>query len=530
MKKTQVLLGDEAAALAAIHAGISGSYSYPGTPATEIQEAVQQFTKKEGNVVCKWSPNEKVAMEEALGMSYAGKRVIVSMKHVGLNVAADPFMNAVITGVNGGMVIFIADDPGMHSSQNEQDTRYFADFAQTFCFEPSNQQEIYDFTIEAFEISEKLLIPVVIRLVTRIAHSRANIFVENPRQQNSLSPSENVKQWTLLPGNARVQYKNLVNKQKDLILLSENHPANVEKTVNSKKGIIVSGVAYNYIMENLPDKAGDFNILKINTYPLPVDLINSFIRKNDILTIIEDGYPFIEKKIRGIIPNSSVQIKGKMDGTLPETGELTPDNVRPALGLKSIKNKPPEMEIVIPRPPRLCKGCPHIDMFNIIDEIRRGLPDMRIFGDIGCYTLGALNDPPSIDTAVCMGASVGMAKGAAEGGLEHSVAVIGDSTFTHTGIPTALDAAVRNTPMTLIILDNTVAGMTGGQETHITGENMVTMVKGLGVPEKHAVYLFPHPKEFEKNLNIVKKEIEYKGFSVILAQRNCIQIKPVKLH
>ena len=248
----EILLGDEAVGLGAIHSGMSGVYAYPGTPSTEIFEFVERATKKAGNVHAFWSTNEKVAYEEALGMSWAGKRALVCMKHVGLNVAADAFMNSAVTGTNGGLVLAVADDPGMHSSQNEQDSRYFAQFALIPCFEPRNQQECYDMMFEAFDMSEELALPVMIRLVTRIAHSRAGVQTRAAREQNPLNPSRDIKKWTLLPSNARVQYDHLTEKQPVLLQRSEESSHN-ELTLAGKKGIITCGLAENYLRENISD-------------------------------------------------------------------------------------------------------------------------------------------------------------------------------------------------------------------------------------------------------------------------------------
>ncbi|MCP4724230.1 MAG: indolepyruvate ferredoxin oxidoreductase, partial [bacterium] len=279
--KTEILLGDEAVALAALHAGIKGAFAYPGTPATEMQEYLFRMQRKFPDVYVEWSANEKTAFEAGLGMSYIGNRTIVSMKHVGLNVAADPFMNSAITGVNGGLLVMVADDPGMHSSQNEQDTRYFGDFAKIITFEPSNQQEAYDMTLEAFRLSEELKLPVLMRLVTRLAHSRMNVRVGEPIEHEQKGLEKDTRKWTLLPGIARVGFKRLLDQQPDLMKYSnESEYQSIGGTSNGQKmGVIASGIGYNYIMENSDIK--DIPVLKISVYPIPDVLIKDFLKDKD---------------------------------------------------------------------------------------------------------------------------------------------------------------------------------------------------------------------------------------------------------
>jgi indolepyruvate ferredoxin oxidoreductase alpha subunit len=522
--KTEILLGDEAVALAALHSGIGGSFAYPGTPATELQEYIFRVSKKYPDVYVEWSTNEKTAYEAALGMSYIGKRSIVSMKHVGLNVAADAFINSAVTGVNGGLVLMVADDPGMHSSQNEQDSRFYGDFAKIPFFEPSNQQEAYDMTIEAFRLSEELELPVMIRLVMRLSHSRSNVQTSEPVKYDQKPESSNAEKWTLLPSNARVQNKNLLNLQPKLLEYSNNSqyqllnsPAN-----GQKRGVITSGIGYNYFMEN-KDYA-HLPHLKISVYPLPEKMLIDFTEGLSEVLIFEDGYPFIESRLQSILKNPELKVKGKLSGDLPADGELNPDLVRKALGgevKKSLLN-PPEAA-VLSRPPRLCDGCSHREVYNILDKLRDEFKGVKVFSDIGCYTLGALRTPPSIDSTVCMGASIGMAKGAANGGLKYSIAVIGDSTFFHSGIPTLVKAAGDNTPFTLIILDNSTTGMTGGQSIPIPGNKIEAFIAGLGVPKEHIRILDPRKIKSEENIKAMREELEFRGFSVIIARRECIQ-------
>jgi indolepyruvate ferredoxin oxidoreductase alpha subunit len=521
--KQVVALGDEAVALGAIHAGISGIFGYPGTPSTEIFEYVQKTSGKSGEIHAYWSANEKVGYEEALGMSFAGKRAMVTMKHVGLNVAADPFMNSGITGTGGGLVLAVADDPGMHSSQNEQDSRYFAQFCLIPCFEPSDQQECYEMTREAFDISEKFGLPVMLRIVTRLAHSRANIEVSEPREQNALSVSDNWQQWTLLPGIARVRYKRLTDLQPDLDKWADDTKWNV-LDLKGKKGIIACGIAYNYLIENLDDNH-DLSILKISAYPFPLEKIRNLVEHCDEVLVLEDGYPFVEKHLEGFFGIPGKHVHGKLTGHLPRTGELTPDLVRAALEFEPNETATDEITDIPARPPALCKGCPHADTYNALTEALKDYPRHSVLSDIGCYTLGALPPYSAIQSCVDMGASISMAAGAAHAGAENVVCVIGDSTFTHSGMTPLIGAAKENVPITVFILDNAIVAMTGFQQSMATGEKMVKLVEGLGVDPEHIVMLTPLPKQHEENVAKIKKAIEYKGLSVVIAQRACVQIR-----
>ena len=524
----QLLLGDEAIAQAALDAGISGVYAYPGTPSTEITEYIQASKQAEaGNVHRRWSANEKTAMEAAIGMSYAGKRALVCMKHVGLNVAADPFMNSAITGANGGLVYLIADDPSMHSSQDEQDSRYFAKFAFIPVFEPSNQQEAYDMTYEAFDLSEKYHIPVMVRVTTRLAHSRAGVERQSVRKQNGISLCENKKQYILLPGNARVFYRELLSKQpqleKEAVASKYNQYINGE---DKSLGIITSGIAYNYLMENYIGKKCPYSVLKITQYPIPVELVEKITKECATILVAEEGYPLIEEQLRGLL-NKTGNIKGRLDGTLPRDGELNPNLMAVALGLPDTFGTPMP-EIVTPRPPKLCLGCPHIDTYKALNVAMEEHGHGKVFADIGCYTLGALPPYNAIYSTVDMGASITMAKGASDAGLRPSVGVIGDSTFTHSGITSLLDCVVENTPVTILILDNLTTGMTGGQTSHATGR-IAQICEGLGVAKEHIREIVPLPKQHEINVQIMKEELSYNGLSVIIPVRECVQTMAKRL-
>ncbi len=522
---SEVLLGDEAVALGAIHGGISGAYSYPGTPATEIFEFVERRT--DDRVHTRWSPNEKVAYEEALGMSWAGKRAIVSMKHVGLNVAADAFVNSAITGVGGGLVVVVADDPGMHSSQNEQDTRELATFAQVPCLEPRDQQQAYDFMPMALDLSERFGIPVVVRMVTRLAHSRAKVELGGQREQNGLSMPKDPKKWTLLPVNARVNYRELVETRlPEVQAWSESSDINRLELRGKRLGIISSGIATNYLEENL-DPDHDYTTLHIGAYPLPVDKLGRLVEHVDEILVLEDGYPFIEARLEGLfgLP-SGKPVHGRLDGALPRTGELNPDLVRIALG----KVPRPRVEAddgPLPgRPPALCDGCPHDPFYTALNEALSIYPDAQVLSDIGCYTLGALPPHRAIHSCVCMGASVGMAMGAAHAGVYPVCSVIGDSTFAHGGLPGILSAAQEDTDMVLFILDNDYVAMTGGQPSAATNEVLDRLLVGLGVPEEHIRVIVPTKRNHEHNVQVIREEIAHHGLSVVISRRPCIHKKP----
>jgi indolepyruvate ferredoxin oxidoreductase alpha subunit len=522
--RSEILLGDEAVALAAIHAGLTAAYSYPGTPASEIMEYLVKAAAATGEFRASWTVNEKVAFEEALGVSFAGRRTMVSMKHVGLNVAADPFMNSAVTGTNGGLVVAVADDPGMHSSQNEQDSRYYAQFALIPCLEPANHQEAYDMTRHAFDVSERFGVPVMVRLVTRLSHSRSGVVPGQLREQNKIAYGEG-RDWTLLPLNARRRFKVLIEKQSELVKLSEESEFNHLELCDSKDrvGVIASGIAYNYVMENFGDLDDPPSLLKVSAYPLPDALVRRLVEHVDTVVVAEEGYPFIEKNIRGLFGIHGKTVKGKLTGDLPASGELSPDAVRPALGLESAAGgAKPGMKLA-GRPPQLCKGCPHADTYNALNQALKDYPESNVFSDIGCYTLGALPPYNAINTCVCMGASVSMAKGGAEAGIHPSVAVIGDSTFGHSGLTPLLEAAASNTNMTVFVLDNSTVAMTGGQPSFASGERLLKIIEGVGVAKEHIKVIEPLPKNLEKNTQIIRDELEYVGLSVIVAVRECIQ-------
>lgn len=519
-----LLLADEAIAQGAIDAGISGVYAYPGTPSTEITEYIQSSIEGVGQQLhCQWSANEKTAMEGALGMSYAGKRALVCMKHVGLNVAADAFINAAMTGINGGVVVVAADDPSMHSSQNEQDSRFYGKFAMTPILEPSNQQEAYDMVRDGFDLSESCGYPVLLRITTRLAHSRAGVETGKSRKQNELHlPSRDEKRYILLPGNARVRYRALIDAQDSLMGLSACSPYN-SLTIGTDRSlaIIACGIGYNYLMENFPNGA-PFSILKIGQYPIAPMLIEQLADQSHHILVLEEGMPLVEEQLKGFIAQRLL-IKGRLDGTLSRDGELNADKVAVALGLK--KETPNSIPLVVAmRPPQLCEGCGHRDLYDALNFVleEKKESDPRVFGDIGCYTLGALPPYRTLHTCVEMGASITMAKGAADAGLPISVAVIGDSTFTHSGMTALLDCVNENSAVTIIISDNQTTGMTGGQASSATGR-LESICLGLGVEPEHVRSLVPLKKNSQQMQQIIREEIDYQGVSVIIPCRECIQ-------
>ena len=525
----KLLLGDEAIALGAIHAGLSGVYAYPGTPSTEITEFIQgNALAKERGIHSRWSTNEKTAMEAALGMSFMGKRALVCMKHVGLNVCADPFVNSGMTGVNGGVIVLVADDPSMHSSQDEQDSRFYGKFAMIPTFEPSNQQEAYDMMAVAFDYSERVKLPVLMRVTTRMAHSRAVVeCADEARQQNELNYDAVAANWVLLPANARRRNDAVTAQQAELEQDAANATYNIYCEGQDKSlGILASGIGYNYVSECFP-KGSPYPILKISQYPLPKKLVRRLLDECKQVLIVEEGQPFIEDIVRGVA--ESQNIKGKLDGTLPRTGELNPDIVKQALAQLSTLNSQlstqngfAPSENVVPRPPALCQGCGHRDVYAALNEVLKEYENPRVFGDIGCYTLGFLPPFRAIHSCVDMGASITMAKGAADAGQWPAVAIIGDSTFTHSGMTGLLDAINENADITVIISDNLTTGMTGGQDSAGTNK-FEAICRGLGLSDEHLKVVVPLPKNMPEITQAIRDEINYHGTSVIIPRRECMQ-------
>jgi indolepyruvate ferredoxin oxidoreductase alpha subunit len=522
----ELLLADEAIAQGAIDGGLSGVYAYPGTPSTEITEYIQNSKQaKERNIHSRWSSNEKTAMESALGMSYAGKRALVCMKHVGMNVAADCFVNSSITGVNGGLMVLAADDPSMHSSQNEQDSRFYGNFAMIPMLEPSNQQEAYDMAYNGFELSEKLGYPVMMRVVTRLAHSRSGVERRETKPQNGQSVPEDPRQFVLLPAIARRRYQHLLDMQGAILEASENSPYNQYIDGKNKKiGVVACGITFNYLNEVFPNGC-NYPVVKVSQYPLPKKMIDKLAAECETIMVLEDGYPFVENQLKGFF--ESKPVKGRLDGTLPRTGELNQNLIAKAFGF-SVESSYDIPSIVKARPPQMCQGCGHRDMYAALNEVLREYPDSKVFGDIGCYTLGALPPFQAINSCVDMGASITMAKGAADAGLYPAVAVIGDSTFTHSGMTGLLDAVVEDANIVVVISDNETTAMTGGQDSQGTGK-IESICLGLGVKPEHLRVFVPLKKNYDEMLQIIREEVEYKGLSVIIPRRECIQTMTRKM-
>jgi indolepyruvate ferredoxin oxidoreductase alpha subunit len=520
MKK--LLLGDEAIAQGAIDAGLSGVYAYPGTPSTEITEYIQGYQKATGaDIHCRWCTNEKTAMETALGMSFAGKRSLVCMKHVGMNVAADPFVNSSISGVNGGLIVLVADDPSMHSSQDEQDSRYYGKFALIPIFEPSSQQEAYDMMEYAYNLSESLKLPIMMRTVTRLAHSRAVVELKPQREQNALNPATNSRDWVLLPVNARRRYASLIEKQEEIMANSVESPFNkyISEAKEYEMGAIACGNAYNYLQECFPQGI-PFPVLKLSQYPIPTEIVRTMALQCKSLMVTEDGQPFVEEQIKGLLP-TDCNIVGRLSGALPRTGELNPDIVTAAFGIEQLPHTDVAQNVVA-RPPALCQGCGHRSVYEAINLVLKEYEGSKVFGDIGCYTLGALPPFQALDSTIDMGASITMAKGAADAGIFPAVAIIGDSTFTHSGMTGLLDAVNANSPITVIISDNLTTGMTGGQDSAGTNK-FEAICKGIGVDPEHLKVVVPLPQNMEEITRILREEINYRGLSVIIPRRECIQ-------
>ena len=475
-------------------------------------------------------------------MSFMGKRALVCMKHVGMNVCADPFVNSAMTGVNGGVVVLVADDPSMHSSQDEQDSRFYGKFAMIPTFEPSNQQEAYDMMEAAFDYSEQQCLPVLMRVTTRMAHSRAVVQVKDEaRPENEMNYNAVAANWVLLPANARKRNDRVTAQQaqleEDAAKSKFNLPPSLPLRGEGKctLGIIASGIAYNYVQESLKTpslgEAGrGVPVLKISQYPLPKRLVRQLLESCEKVMVVEEGQPFIEEQVRGVF--ESQNILGRLTGELPRTGELTPDCVAAALRSElGVKNEEPTdnsqfsiatSQLVVARPPQLCQGCGHRDVYTALNEVLKEYENPRVFGDIGCYTLGFLPPYRAIHSCVDMGASITMAKGASDAGQWPAVAIIGDSTFTHSGMTGLLDAVNEKANITVIISDNLTTAMTGGQDSAGTNK-FEAICLGLGVEPEHLHVVVPLPKNMPEITRIIREEINYNGVSVIIPQRECIQ-------
>lgn len=516
----ELLLGNEAIARGAFEAGVTVVSSYPGTPSTEITEAIVKYE----NINVEWAPNEKVAAEVTIGASIAGARAMSCMKHVGMNVMADPLFTVSYTGVNGGLVFVVADDPGMHSSQNEQDSRHYAKASKIMMLEPSDSFECKEFTKEAFSLSEKFDTPVIIRTTTRVAHSQSLVDLNEPEKYVLKDYEKNIGKYVMMPGNAIKRHVIIEERMRKIEEFAEETEINKIINNNSKIGIISSGVAHLYASEALNEKV---DYLKLGlVYPLPKKKIIDFVNSHDEVYVIEELDPFIEEFVTSL----GLNVKGKSLFTL--LGEYSPAMIRKVV-LKTDEKPFFTVEEQIPvRPPVMCVGCPHRAVFYILKKL-----NLVVSGDIGCYTLGAVAPLSAMDTTICMGASVGVGFGMAKArGKEFAkklVSVIGDSTFIHSGITGLIDIVYNKGANTVIILDNSITGMTGHQDNPTTGftirreqspqVDLVSLVKSLGI--KRVVVCDPFDlKKFEQ---IVKEEVASDEASVIIAQRKCALLKPI---
>ena len=519
------MLGNQAVARGAYEAGVAVATAYPGTPSTEITEYIAKYDE----IYTEWSPNEKIALEVAIGASLAGGRAIVSMKHVGLNVAADPLFTVSYTGVNGGLVIVVADDPGMHSSQNEQDSRFYARSAHIPMLEPSDSQEAKDYIKCAFELSEKYDTPVIVRLTTRVAHSQSLVETAEPQPITLKEYVKNPNKYVMMPGMAKARHIVVEQRMKRLTKDSYDLDINKIEKGNSSIGIITSGVVYHYAKEVLPEAS----YLKLGMiHPLPKDLILEFASKVDKLYVLEELEPVIEEQIK----SWGIQVSGKE--LFSVQGEYTANMIERAIKGSTVNMK--QKEELPNRPPVLCPGCPHRAVFYNLKKLK-----LTAMGDIGCYTLGALPPLEGIDACVCMGASIGMAHGFEKArGRDFSkkvVGVIGDSTFIHSGIGGLIDIVYNKGVATILILDNSITAMTGHQDNPATGYtikgemvpalDLVALVKATGIHNVRVI----DPFNLKESEVAIREEIERDEPSVIIFKRPCAlldksQASPLKIN
>ena len=512
---SKLMSGNEAIARGAYEAGVTVGTAYPGTPSTEILE---QFAGYPG-VRADWAPNEKVALEVGIGASLAGARVLVAMKHVGVNVAADPLLTLSYTGVGGGLLLVSADDPGMHSSQNEQDNRHYARLAKIPLLEPADSQEAKDFVIAGLELSERFDTPVLLRTTTRISHSRSPVQAGEREKRECRGFQKNPAKYVMIPGNAR-QRRPLVEKRLQALRReSERSPLNRIEKGRSDRGVVCSGVTYQYVKEALPQD----HVLKLGfSYPLPDELIRDFAASVKEIVVVEELDPFLEEQIRALLPGMPVQGKN----LLPLFGELNVNIIRQELsGCKKTSLPSPGPRNLPLRPPLLCPGCPHRGVFYVLRKLKVTVP-----GDIGCYTLGALPPLEALDTCICMGAGIGTAVGmerADPASAGRTVAVIGDSTFFHSGIAPLIDLVYSGSRATVLILDNRTTAMTGHQDHPGTGLtlqgeerppiDLSALCRAVGVRRVATV----DPLQLKELENLLKTELAAKEPSVIIARRPC---------
>lgn len=519
----QLMLGNAAVARGAYEAGVHFVSSYPGTPSTEITEYIAKFPEDE--VYCEWAPNEKVAAEATIGAAIAGGRAMSCCKHVGLNVMADPIFTDSYIGVNGGAVFCVADDPGMHSSQNEQDSRHYARAAKIPMLEPADSADCLNFTKLAFDLSEQFDTPVFVRLSTRVSHSQSLVEL-NERENHPVKDYEkNIPKNVMMPAMAKGRHVFVEERTNKIAEWAENTPLNKIEDNGSHIGVITAGIAYEYAKEALGDSVNYFKLGLV--WPLPSNKLTEFVKNCDKVYVIEELDPFIENECKAL----GLKVYGKDEFTL--LGEYTPAMISKQISGTEAPASVVAGEDIPNRPPVLCPGCPHRGTFYVLKKL-----GLTVSGDIGCYTLGAVAPLTSVDTTICMGASISAAHGMAKvQGKEFNkklVSVIGDSTFMHSGITGLSDIVYNKGANTVIILDNSITGMTGHQENPTTGKtirgeatrqvNLIELCRSLGV--EHVSVCDPFDlKAFEA---VVKEETERDEVSVIIAQRPCALLKSVK--
>lgn len=516
----QLMLGNQALARGLYEAGCSVVSSYPGTPSTEVTEEAAKYDE----IYCEWAPNEKVAMEVAFGASLAGKRSFCGMKHVGLNVAADPLFTCSYTGVNAGMVICVADDAGMHSSQNEQDSRHHAVAAKLPMLEPSDSKEACEFAKKAYELSERFDTPVIIKMCTRVAHSQSVVETKDRIVPEDRPYEKNIAKYVMMPANAIRRHPVVEERTKDLIAYAEDCEFNRVEMGDTKLGIITSSTSYQYVKEIFGENASILKLGLIN--PLPEKLILNFAARVDKLVIVEELDPIIENHCRAL----GLSVTGK--DALPMEGEYTQNLIAEKLGV-SVPSYKTLSETLPNRPPVMCAGCPHRGLFYILSKNK-----YTVLGDIGCYTLGAVAPLNAMEMTLCMGASVssihGFNKALGEESEKKTVAVIGDSTFMHSGMTGLANIAYNQSNSTVIILDNSITGMTGHQQNPTTGRNikgepagkidLESLCRAMGFERVRVA----DPYQLDECEKILKEELAAKEPSVIISRRPCALLKYVK--
>ena len=522
-----LMSGNEAVARAVWEAGVTVAAAYPGTPSTEMLEVISTYP----DVYAEWSVNEKVSLEVAIGAAYAGSRAFCCMKHVGMNVASDALMTLTLTGVVGGLVIAIADDVGLSSSQNEQDSRYWGRFAHVPVFEPADSQEAYEMTLAAFELSEQFQVPVILRMTTRINHVKALVTVGERLAHVGPGFKKDPARYVMVPGNAGKRIPLMFKRDGELRAVAEQSPLNViEPGSDRRVGFITSGPAYMHVKESFPNAP----VLKLGfSWPVPFDKCRELAALVDQVVVVEEVEPLVETELKA----QGLKVLGKE--ILPLQGELAPTVIKPVIARLLGENVPDSASTAVaaqifPRPPTMCVACPHLGVYYTLSQVR----NLNISGDIGCYTLGAGHPWQAMDTCVSMGASMGIALGMDKGRGEADkdkriVAVIGDSTFLHMGMQGLLDMVYNKANVTVLLLDNRAVGMTGGQDNPGNGRDIygeeapridfVNLVKALGVKEERVHKVNPY--ELPVLFKTIREEVKVPDVSVIITDQPCVLIK-----